>query len=882
MSETISYFESDSNRSLMKPVTVDWATWARHLAFPTKNGMQARDPQKIFMTREAYFSADRETRADAKDIGGFLFARLGRPVTARDGRVLGYRRQLTNVIARSALVLDIDKVTTLNGGTPADWNDLVSLVSGVLDARGWEYLLYPTPSNAPGSVCARLVLPFSREIEASWYAPVARVVMRTIDESMRIFDTAAARASQLMYKPARFADETTRDWAQHVVWHKTGVFMDVENDVVRAAFGDPVAMLDNVHLWPRREGETLEHMHAGLTKNSVQDLWGLEGAFCRAVPIREALLGHCGGAWVEGTSGRLTLSSGSSANGGAIIDGMWLYSHHDTDPFGGRAWNAFEAVRRYRFGALDEMDGDVAGEGEASLQATEGYANAMPEVAAVLASMVAEAAEAAEDGFKAVQQDTGVVVNADDAVLPTWPDPGPKRRMDAIETVGPRDKPRIKESDNTVEAILFNDFPDLMACAGWNESSRCAVWTRPVVINGSTIEIGDVWQGAQLLMSHVIALTGVINRKYGLDVTPERVRRVLFRWAESTERYFHPVRAYLSRCEAIGWDGVPRVETLFIDHLGAVDTPLTRAAASLFMRACVARTFTPGIKVDECVVLVGGEGIGKSTLPMLLCPSSDMFTDNLPVIRAGNTRELLEATDGKWIVEIAELVSFERGAGGPAAAKAFLSRPYDVARKAYATDVTKEYRHWVPIGTTNESEFLVSKTGNRRYLPVQCAAWGKLDWEAAVAVRDQLWAEALALYAETPTLALPPEIEALARAEQQARRIIDRELLAALERYLDCKVDETDWQTGFEAVYEETDEPNERRSEVCVQQLYEKVEGGRLSDRDAHRRKREIVSLMDDYVEGWGRAENRPRLDHYGRPRNVWQRVTKGNTQDQS
>lgn len=38
----------------------------------------------------------------------------------------------------------------------------------------------------------------------------------------------------------------------------------------------------------------------------------------------------------------------------------------------------------------------------------------------------------------------------------------------------------------------------------------------------------------------------------------------------------HPVKDYLS---GLVWDGVPRLDTLFIDYLGAEDTPYTRVSA---------------------------------------------------------------------------------------------------------------------------------------------------------------------------------------------------------------------------------------------------------------------------------------------------------------
>ena len=48
----------------------------------------------------------------------------------------------------------------------------------------------------------------------------------------------------------------------------------------------------------------------------------------------------------------------------------------------------------------------------------------------------------------------------------------------------------------------------------------------------------------------------------------------------------------------LSWDGVPRLDTLFIDYLGAADTPYTRAVTRKAFTAAVARVMRPGVKYD--------------------------------------------------------------------------------------------------------------------------------------------------------------------------------------------------------------------------------------------------------------------------------------------
>ena len=53
--------------------------------------------------------------------------------------------------------------------------------------------------------------------------------------------------------------------------------------------------------------------------------------------------------------GRYTNLGGSTTGGAVVYDsGKFLYSHHATDPCGGRLVNAFDLVRLHRFGDKDD------------------------------------------------------------------------------------------------------------------------------------------------------------------------------------------------------------------------------------------------------------------------------------------------------------------------------------------------------------------------------------------------------------------------------------------------------------------------------------------------------------------------------------------------
>ena len=191
---------------------------------------------------------------------------------------------------------------------------------------------------------------------------------------------------------------------------------------------------------------------------------------------------------------------------------------------------------------------------------------------------------------------------------------------------------------------------------------------------------------------------------------------------------YHPIRNYL---KDLRWDGDERVGKLFLYYFNA-DVPklsdhptederqaLDRHVAYLehvatcFMVSAVARIMEPGCKVDHVPVLIGPQGIGKSTALRALCRDPNWFSDDIsPNLIERDTKESLR---GKWIIELAEIPHVRREADR---VKAFFTRQEDRYREAYGMLNRDHRRQCVFIGTTNDLEF-VDATGNRRFWPVE-------------------------------------------------------------------------------------------------------------------------------------------------------------------
>lgn len=123
-----------------------------------------------------------------------------------------------------------------------------------------------------------------------------------------------------------------------------------------------------------------------------------------------------------------------------------------------------------------------------------------------------------------------------------------------------------------------------------------------------------------------------------------------------------------------------------------------------------------GTKFDYVLILYGAQGAGKSTFFMKLCCNEDWYLENLKNIN--DKKDAAELIQGKLIAEFNELLAM-KGIAGTEAIKSFVTLRSDEYRAAYAREPEKRKRQCVFVGTTNDNQFLVDRTGNRRFLPIE-------------------------------------------------------------------------------------------------------------------------------------------------------------------
>lgn len=226
---------------------------------------------------------------------------------------------------------------------------------------------------------------------------------------------------------------------------------------------------------------------------------------------------------------------------------------------------------------------------------------------------------------------------------------------------------------------------------------------------------------------------------------------------------YHPIRAWL---DGLKWDQVPRLSHWLRNFVGAPDDEYTRSIARWWPISAVARIYKPGCKVDHMIILEGAQGIKKSTILEALVPERSYFRDT-PIDLTN--KDSFGALRGKWIIEWSELDALSKA--DFRRVKAYVSSAVDSYRPPYARRDIDAPRQCVFAGTTNERQYLSDPTGNRRFWPVPCSF---ADVEGLSSVRDQLWAEAVYLFANGAQW-WPSTVESdQATAEaQEARRRVD-------------------------------------------------------------------------------------------------------------
>ena len=675
-------------------------------------------------TATEYAQLSKGDRDSIKDVGGFV-----------GGYLKNGKRNNASVVNRCLVCLDADNAD------PELLDDLDLTFPNA-------YALYSTHSHTPEKMRLRIIIPLARAVTPDEYAAISRRLADNL--TLTRFDPTTFEAARLMYWPS------TPEDGEYLFQHSDAPFVDP--DAVLATYVD----WRDASLWPTTQPveERLRHT-AGKQEDPVLKR-GVIGAFCRAHSITDVLdtiLKDIYHPSMEGN--RYTYVGGSTTGGLVIYDDKYAYSHHATDPAGGKLCNAFDLVRWHLFTPGGTApDGSTVGDDADSMKRMQEYAS---EDEATRRQLAEERHAQAVEEFSDLDAEDAAAEKASDA---NWQD-----GLD-IDRHG-----KVKDTLGNLALILRND-PRLKDIA--YNIHRSGIDIRRDAEGRTTLPWAQLKPGWN--ESDLGSIQIYLERVYGL-YTPSKLKGILL--AIAAERSYHPIRDYLEALPE--WDGVPRVETLFIDYLGSPDTLYIRAIARKMMVAAVARIYEPGVKFDSVVVLNGPQGMGKSSFFAKL--GGKWFSDSL-TISDMKDKAAPEKLQGYWILELGELAGLKKM--DVETVKAFITRQDDKFRHSYGYSVEDHPRQCIIVGSTNNGDgFLRDVTGNRRFWPVTCTTNSPhRPWEVESIV-PQLWAEAQVLYRTGEQLYLSPEEEKQAGMEQTAALESDvREGMIA--EYLDKLLPE-DW-----------------------------------------------------------------------------------------
>jgi len=669
--------------------------------------------------------------------------------------------------------------------------------------------LYTTHSSTAENPRVRLVFPLTRDVTPEEFVAVSRYVAQML--GIDFFDECSYQPNQLMYWPST---------------PQNGVFVYKETN---GGWINPDEILSAHPEWtdPTRLPTSSRESKANTTaQQKVQDPLakdGVVGLFNRVYyPISKALTAFLSDVYEPtDNENRWHFIQSSSMAGVEIKEDKFVYSHHAKDPAYLKLCNAFDIVRTHRFGDMDD---------KASFSAMCEFAMQQDEVKILAAN---ERLAQADIDFATGEADWMKLL-----------------RYQAKSSV-------LENSVYNLNLILNND-PDFANFAFNEMANRIQVtgplpWDRP--------EGNVFWRDAD---------TAQLKAQLDLRYVPfsSRNHDVAFTKV-ADDRHFHPVRDYLDSLPA--WDGVKRVEDLFIRYLQAEDTEYVRAVTRKTFAAAVARIYVPGIKFDCVPVLDGEQGIGKSTIVKDLV-GAEYYSETLSLTDMDD-KSGAEKLQGFWIVEIGELAGMKKA--DIEKVKAFLSTSDDKYRPSYGKVVESHPRQSIIIATVNgERGYLRDITGNRRFWIIKVhQKKQKKTWNFTDEFRQQFWAEAKAIWKAGEKLYLEGEIRDEAEKAQRGAMEAD-ERVGMIEEYLSTPLPEgwddmdifsrRNYLSGTEFGSPERTNTHER-TEVSNPEIWCECFGKNLQElkpTDSY-----AIAAMMAQVSGWERTTSIKRQPIYGRQR---------------
>ena len=693
-------------------------------------------------TYREFMSMPKAEQGRVKDVGAFV-----------GGELLSRKRTKANIGERSLIALDID----------FGEKDFAEQFGATIQKA---FFIHGTHKHNfdKGVYRYRILMPIDRPVDNEEYEALTRKVAELT--GMDLYDRTTFQPERCMFFPSVPSD----------VPYYFEDFTDVYPEVLEVdKYLDMYEDWSDTTEWAYHKDEKGEARNLAKEQQDPTLKTGSIGDFCRAYTISEAIEKYLPEIYTPTDKpDRWTYTGGSTSGGMITYDDLFAYSHHSTDPIqGNHVFNAYDLVRIHLFGKLDKR-----ADSKVSITEMNRLVYNDEKVKALLAKKNGEEAAETLAEFNVLKVDDTPVVDAEDR--------GNEPRRLTADEVGEQiaavtaqldddGKGGVANSSKNISIILRKDplIGKLIARDLFKDRrvvSRTPHWR----LKDTSLDFQDVDFAG--IRKHIEDIYGVSSVQKVDDAIA----------LEAEFNAFHPIQDYLN---GLSWDGIPRVERLLIDYMGAEDSQYSKDAIRVMLVGAVKRVFEKGCKFDTMLVMKSDQGAGKSTLIRML--GKKWFSDSLTSM---DGKDAFEQLQGNWLIEVAELSAMRKSE--VESIKNFISKTEDSFRPAYGR-VTKNFpRQCVFFGTTNKDDFLKDATGNRRFIPVEVKANARtheLFEPAFENYVDMVWAEAVAMYRAGATTLLSRESEAAAE-ERRAAHLERSGWHGEVDKYLNMKVP-ADWGT---------------------------------------------------------------------------------------
>jgi len=368
----------------------------------------------------------------------------------------------------------------------------------------------------------------------------------------------------------------------------------------------------------------------------------------------------------------------------------------------------------------------------------------------------------------------------------------------------------IKTDENINKHIKYNEFIDKFEY--WYDDKKHCEWTD----------------------SHDSEILSYIENTYNI-YNEQKYQHAL----NSLKNHFsyHPIKDIIEKEK---WDGIPRIDKFLHEIMKCDDDDYSREVSKMIFYGGISRIYNPGCKFDYMPILMGKQGSCKSTIVNWLCLRNDFYREVLSI----DGKDGIESINGGWICEFSELLAMVR-AREVESLKGYITRTHDNYRPPYARHTVTIPRTCIFIGTTNDYEFLVDKTGNRRYLPIEIKLSKGELYKNEEYVKNyilQCWREALWLLNNNSIyLVIPNKYDELISKHQSSAT-------------------DDDPKVGMIATYLENKQVGDA---VCGMEIYVNCFNN-IQKRFTRQDSREIATIMRTFTD-WKRVDNPIMFDGYGK-----------------